>query len=135
MPCVAERPYADRRRWSRAGRDPRIRIVIRGSKTGPVTAVAKTRQHDVPWQRALRRHLIERLLAGFDTSQALPGIAPPGAIIDALRHRFAELAIPRHVDSEFALIPHDIHNRGAERCLERARICRLAGIAGAVCLD
>src|SRR5947207_13671754 len=135
MPCVAERPDADRRRWSRAGRDPRIRIVIRGSKPGPVTAVAKTRQHDVPGHRALRRHLIERLLAGFEAGQALPGIASPRAIIDALCHRFAELAIPRHIDAEFALIPHDIHNRSAERCLERARICRLAGIAGTVCLD
>src|SRR5204863_8743055 len=104
MPCVAGRPYADRRRWSRAGRDPRIRIVILGSKPGPITAVAKPRQHDVPGQRALRRHLIERLLAGFDTSQALPVITPPRAIIDALCHRFAELAIPRHIDAEFALI-------------------------------
>src|SRR5207248_10467581 len=135
MPCVAERPDADRRRWSRAGRDPRIRVVIRGSKPGPVTAVAKARQHDMPRFRALRRHLIERLLAGFDAGQALPGITPPGAIIDALRHRFAKLAISRHLDAEFALIPHDIHNRRAERCLELARICRLAGIAGAVCLD
>src|SRR5215471_9363526 len=89
----------------------------------------------MPRTRPLRRHFVKRLLARLDAAEALPGIAPPRAIIDALRHRLAELAVARHIDAELALLAHRIHDCCAERRFEGGRFAQFTGIAGAVRFD
>src|SRR5262249_23904220 len=91
------------------------RIVIRGGKHRAVATVAETRQHDMSGTRPLRRHFVKRLLTRLDAGETLPGIAPPRPVIDALRHRLAELAVARDVDAERALFAHHVHDCRPER--------------------
>src|SRR5579862_4053869 len=121
---IAERAGADRgwRARTGAGRDARFRIVVGGGKGCAVAPVAKARQHDMAGRRAVRLHVVERVLARFYAAEALPRIAPPRPVIDALRHRLAEFAVARHIDAEPLLLAHDIGDGLAERLLELGRV-------------
>src|SRR5439155_24309215 len=115
--------------------DPRFGVVVGRRELAAVAAVAKARQYDLARARALRRHLVEGLRAALDAGEALPGIAPPRAVIDPLAHRFAELTIARDIDAELMLAANRVHDRAAQRRLERALVDRLAGFPGMVGRD
>src|SRR5580692_3963194 len=65
-------------------------------------------------------------------TEALPGIAPPGAVLHLLGHWFAELTVAGNVDAEIALMAHDLGNRIAEGDLKRRFVDRMAGFMVAV---
>jgi hypothetical protein len=100
-----------------------------------IAAVAKGGQHHRAGRRAFRLHLVEGEATGGQPAEAQPGIAPPRAVIDPLRHRLAELAVAGDVDAGLLLAAHDIADSGAEGRRECRLVDRLVLVKGAVGFD
>ena len=133
---IGDRPDADRRRRSRPGGDAGLGIGVGRGEPAAIPAVAEAGQHDLAGAGPARRR-IERAGAGrkIESAEAAPGVAPPRAVLHALGHRLAELAVTGDVDAEIALTADDLRHRRPQRLLERRLIDRFAGLVGAVRRD
>src|SRR5208282_6590582 len=65
-----------------------------------------------------RRHIVLAGPAELEPAQTVERVAAPRAVIDALPHRLAELAVARDVDAEIPLMAHDIANCRAKPLLK-----------------
>jgi hypothetical protein len=111
-----------------------VRVGVGGGEELPVAAVGEARQPDLARFRAARRHLVD-LGAQHEAAQALERVAPPGAVVDALAHGLAVLAVAGDVDARGLLPSHDLLDRRAQALLVSRLILRLTRLACPVELD
>ncbi len=116
------------------GRDAGIRIGVRGGEQRPVAPIGEAREPDAARLGALRRDAVE-LHAELEPAEALERIAPPRAVVHALAHGLAELAVARHVDARRPLAPDDLDDGGRQPRLVGGLVTRLAGLPCAIQLD
>src|SRR5207249_632268 len=79
--------------------------------------------------------IVEADGAELEPAEALEGIAPPRAVVHAVAHGLAELAVAGNVDADLALTPHDGGDGIAEPALEVRLVRCRARLAGAIGLD
>src|SRR6185437_14120219 len=65
------------------------------------------------------RRRVEHVLNQRQAGEARERVIPPRAVIDAVGHRLAELAVTGHIDAERLLMFHDVDGRGAKLILKR----------------
>src|SRR5208282_4925265 len=112
------RPAAERTRGAKARR---IELAI---KLGELQPVASPREC---WEAAR--------FARLPPTEASPGIARPGAVIDRPRRRLAVLAVIDDVDADLRLPAADLLDGGGQPRRVSARVVGLAGKLGAVDFD
>ncbi len=113
--------------WARACRDSGFGIGIRSGKSHPVAAIGETRQHGLSRAGAPRRHVVHVGPSEIEAAQTVIRVAHPCAVVDAVSHGLAELAVARDIDTEFCLAPDDLRHGGAQvvlKCLLVARFAR-----------
>ena len=118
---IGNRRDANRRRRARPGGDAEFRIAVGLGELAAVAAVAEAGQHDLAGLGSTRRHVVQARPIELQPAKALPRIAPPRAIVDALAHRLAEFAVTGDVDADVVLSAHDLGDRLAQRLLNAAR--------------
>ena len=111
-----------------------MRIGVRAGETLPVAPVGEARQPDLAAVGATRRQLVE-LGAEDEAAEPLERVAPPRAVVDALAHGLAILAVAGDVDAGLLLPPHHLLDRRAQAPLVKGLVGRLTRPAGAVQLD
>src|SRR5207245_9691642 len=122
-------------RGPRPGRDARVGVGVGGSEPQAIATVGEAREHDFAGPRPLGGHVVETAGAELEPSEPLERVAPPRAIVHAVPHRLAELAVARYVDPQALLVMHDVGDAGAQLVLEAPLIGGSARFAGAVGVD
>ena len=82
---IGDRRDADRRRRPRPGGDAGLGIGVGRGELAAVPAIAEARQHDLARAGPSRRHVVQARALESQPAEALPRIAPPRAVVDALR--------------------------------------------------
>src|SRR5215470_19967046 len=61
-----------------------------------------------------RLHLVQARALRIEPVEAVPRVSPPRTVIDALRHRLAELTVTGNIDADILLSAHDLRDRRPE---------------------
>ncbi len=102
-------------------------VLVRLGEADPVAAVGERGQLDVAGRRAHRLLREDVALGDGEPRGALERVRPPGAVVDRVRHRLAELAVARLCDAEVALARHNVAHGLRDERVELGR--RLQGQA------
>ena len=109
-----------------------LAVGIGGGKPHPIAPTSGVVQHDLAGAGGSRGHMVEARPAEFESAEAQKRVVPPRAIVDAMPHRLAELAVARDVDTELLLMTHDVVDRCSQCFSNCLLIGRLAGLARVV---
>ena len=113
----------------------RVRIRIGRCEPHTVASLEQSEQHKLVRVRLARRdgrHFDRRPL---EAAEPVERVAEPGAVVDPVPHRFAELAVTRNVDAGLPLATDHIDNRALQQFLKARLIHSLPGRALAIGLD
>jgi hypothetical protein len=119
----------------RSGRDAARRVAVRLCEQLAVTAVAEAAEHDVARAGPVDRLVVQPDVLQLQAAEPLERVCPPGAVIDRLAHRLAELAVADDVEADRTLLGDQLSDGLAQPRLERRLVGTLAGLTGTVQLD
>ena len=111
LSLIFHRAGADRlRRPLWAGRNGIVRVRVGPQEFCAIAPVRQIDWHKIVRARLARRRAQARAGGDFDAIEAMENVAEPGAIVDLLAHRLAELAVVRNRNAGVPLTPHNVRN-------------------------
>ena len=115
--------------------DARLAVGISRREPHAVPPIGGAGQRDFPGAGALRRPGIQGRPAQLEPAQTTERVVPPCAITDSVTHRFAQLAVAGNIDTELALMAHDIRHRGSKHPLKNVHVNRLPRFTSSIRRD
>src|SRR5262249_30333672 len=115
-------------------RAPGVRVGVGLGEELTIAAIGEAREPHLPALGALGRRLVD-LDAQLQAAQALERVAPPRAVVHALAHGLAVLAVAGDVAAGGLLPAHDVLHGQTQSILIAGLVLRLARLPAAVQLD